>query len=207
MAEELDNKNTSEETANDAPATLDQVDPAAAEAPAENEPAAEAAQDAPAEEAEPQEDESLLEKARHAVEDAVEDVSEGAKRLLDEAVDTAKKAAAGAAHAVAEAAEGVAERITGGAATVDPDAPVAFDSAEALREDRGTIGYTGEIQGKVITLAELEAYENRVDPAEPEDRDEALMELYERSMTSVTEGEIVTGRVASIGEKEVVIDI
>ncbi len=205
MAEELDNKNTSEETANDAPATLDQVDPAAADAAAENEPAgAEATQDAPADE---EEGESLLEKARHAVGDAVEDVSEGAKRLLDEAVDSAKKAAAGAAHAVAEAAEDVAERITGGGETVDPDAPVAFESAEAFREDRGTLGYTGEIQGKVITLAELEAYENRTDPDEPEDKDEALMELYERSMTSVTEGEIVTGRVASIGEKEIVIDI
>src|SRR5690606_28403967 len=95
-----------------------------------------------------EERESLVEKARHAVEDAVEDASEGAKRLLDEAVDKAKEIAADAAHAVADAAEDVAERITGSAETVDPEAPVAVESAEALKQS-GSLGYTGEIQGKV----------------------------------------------------------
>ncbi len=211
MAEELDTKTQSEEQAPDAPSadaptTLDQADPADA-APAENE----VSDEAP-------EKESLLDKAKHAVENvvdkvedavehAVEDATHGTKRLLDEAVDAAKKAASGAAHAVAEAADGVAERITGSTETVDPEAPVAIESREDLSYTGGSYGYTGEIQGKVITLAELEQYENRTDPDEPEDKDEALMEMYERSMTEVTEGEIVMGRIASIGEKEIVIDI
>ncbi len=203
MAEELDTKNPNPEQ--DAPTTLAEATPADEAAAATAPPEA-------------TEDESLLDKAKHVVEDvvdkaedvlehAVEDAAEGAKSLLDQAVDAAKKAASGAAHAVSEAAETVAERITGSTETVDPDAPVAVESAADLTPDAGRFGYTGEIQGKVLTLAELEEYENRVDPDEPEDKDEALMELYERSMTSVTEGEIVHGRVASIGEKEIVIDI
>ncbi|MEM1042792.1 MAG: 30S ribosomal protein S1 [Bacteroidota bacterium] len=214
MAEELDTKNTNEEqetveeqeaAPQDTPTTLDEVTPA------------DETEAAPAE----AEDESLLEKAQDIVEDVVEaagdvveDVAEKAgelageaKTLLDEAVDTVRETAADAIEAVTDAAEDVVERITGSTEAVDPDAPVAVESADDLAPDAGRFGYTGEIQGNVISLAELEEYENRADPDEPEVKDEALMELYEKSMTSVTEGEIVHGRVASIGEKEIVIDI
>ena len=221
MAEELDPKNESEEQAADAnatadaPTTLDQADPANA-APADDESSDAASADADA--SDDAADESFLDKAKHAVGDAVdraedafehavEDAAEGTKRLLDRAVDAAKETAADAARAIASGAESVAERITGSTETVDPEAPVAVESADALKTTGGSLGYTGEIQGRVITLAELEQYENRTDPDEPEEKDEALMEMYERSMTEVTEGEIVMGRIASIGEKEIVIDI
>ncbi len=232
MAEELDTKNPNEEqetvsehatpAEQDAPTTLDEVTPPDAEATSDAEATGTVAEAAAAEAAE---DESLLDKARDVVEDlveaaaervedavetagdALEDAAEGAKRLLDEAVDTVKESASEAVESVTGAAETVVERITGSTGTVDPDAPVAVTSADELTPDAGRFGYTGEIQGNVISLAELEDYENRVAPEEPEEKDEALMELYEKSMTTVTEGEIVHGRVASIGEKEIVIDI
>ncbi len=220
MPEELDTTNPTPES--DAPTTLAEVTPETenateADATAKDTAATDAAKET--------QDESILDKARDFVEDAVEaagdlvedaveavtdraeDVADSAKSLLDEAVDKAKDVAADAAEAVAEAAETVVERITGSAGTVDPDAPVAVESAADLAPDMGQFGYTGEIQGEVISLADLADYENRIAPEEPEEKDEALMELYEQSMTSVTEGEIVHGRVASIGDKEIVIDI
>jgi small subunit ribosomal protein S1 len=224
MAEELDTKKQSEEqasdeqaettaeaTSEDAPTTLDQADPAEAEA-ADTESTDESADDAE------ESDESLLDKAKdvvedavdaaeEAVEDAAETVTTTSKRLLDQAVDSAKEAVADAAEAVSEGADTVAQRITGSTEQVNPDAPVAVESPDALDYTGGSLGYTGEIQGNVISLADLEDYENSVAPEQPEDKDELLTQMYERSMTEVAEGEIVTGRVASIGEKEIVIDI
>ncbi len=102
------------------------------------------------------------------------------------------------------------------------ESPVAEELATDSRESRltsvedvtsvrqeGRLGYTGEIVGRVVTLAELEQIEKEMagQAAVPEASDEELLELYESSMTAVTEGEIVTGRVVSKTEKEVVLDI
>lgn len=174
---EQDNTNQSVEQAD--PTTLEQADPAEAE----QAPEASATQDA--------DEQSVVEKVTDAVADAAGAVAD---------------AASAAVEAVADAAGAVAERITGGTEAVDVDAPVSVESPDDL-QPTGPIGYTGQIQGRVITLEELEAYENRTDPDEPEDRDEALLQMYEHSLTEVTEGEIVRGRVVRVGEKDVVIDI
>ncbi len=84
----------------------------------------------------------------------------------------------------------------------------SVDSVESLRQE-GRLGYTGEVIGKMISLAELEQIEKEMaGHAEvPSASDEELLELYESSMTAVTEGEIVVGRVVSKTEKEIVLDI
>ena len=68
----------------------------------------------------------------------------------------------------------------------------------------GMIGYTGAIIGDVIKLEDLEG---GIEASEQElDLDE-LRDLVETTLTNVTEHEIVTGKVISVGEKDVVIDI
>ncbi|NNE46392.1 MAG: S1 RNA-binding domain-containing protein, partial [Rhodothermales bacterium] len=66
------------------------------------------------------------------------------------------------------------------------------------------VGYTGEIVGDVIKLEDLEA--SPEEDARITTYDE-LRALVEKTLTNVSAHEIVTGRVVSIGEKDVVIDI
>ncbi|MFC2085837.1 30S ribosomal protein S1 [Bacteroidota bacterium] len=63
--------------------------------------------------------------------------------------------------------------------------------------------FTGMITGLRLTLeqADKEDLEDEVE------LDQDLLKLYESSMTSVEENEIVSGRIVTIGEKDVVIDI
>ncbi len=228
MAEEL-NPTRPEETAEgqspessitDAPpTTLEQVDPdaepqgdgaapaaEAAEAPAAEEKASliDRAKGAVAEAAEAVTD--RVEDAVEAAGDLIEDATEAVTEAAESAVEAVKEKAADVAHAVSDAVEDVAERIEGSSETVDADAPVALQSADDLQHTGGSLGYTGEIQGEVITLADLEAYESRKDPDEPEDKDEDLLAMYEGSLSAVEEGEIVEGTVVSIGEKEILVD-
>lgn len=65
-------------------------------------------------------------------------------------------------------------------------------------------GFTGEIVGRVVTLAELES---SGEDAEREETYDKLKKLIEETLTDVSEHEIVHGRVVSVGEKDVVIDI
>ena len=103
--------------------------------------------------------------------------------------------------------------------TPDPDEPLreleeapaeaepvltAVDHADELRRKENGGGFTGEIIGRVVTLAELAG-------AAEEGADDAnyaqLRQLIEETLTDVSEHEIVRGRVVSVGEKDVVIDI
>ena len=65
-------------------------------------------------------------------------------------------------------------------------------------------GFSGEISGKVVKLEDLEKIE-----AEQSHSYELgeLMQMVEQTLTNVSEHEIVKGRVVSVGEKDVVIDI
>ena len=67
------------------------------------------------------------------------------------------------------------------------------------------VGYTGEIIGSVIKLEDLERRGRQEEPSLPERAE--LMKLIEGTLTVVSENEIVSGRVVSVGEKDVVIDI
>ena len=77
--------------------------------------------------------------------------------------------------------------------------------SEETDVERPRIGYTGEILGEVIPLSSLDAQQQ----ATEEDRADAdeLVKLIDSSLSKVSQDEIVAGRVISIGEKDVVIDI
>ncbi len=89
--------------------------------------------------------------------------------------------------------------------SIKDEAPLSsVGSAEGL-EATGRVGYTGEIVGRVIKLADLEKGEEE-DQQTAEGYDQ-LMKLVDETFTKVTEQEIVSGRVVSVGEKDAVIDI
>ncbi|NNE45695.1 MAG: 30S ribosomal protein S1 [Rhodothermales bacterium] len=79
----------------------------------------------------------------------------------------------------------------------------AEDEADALPEP---VGYTGELTGPVVKLEDLERSQAEHDVAD-KDKYAQLMSLVEATLTNVSEHELVTGRVVSIGEKDIVIDI
>ncbi len=66
------------------------------------------------------------------------------------------------------------------------------------------VGYTGEIIGDVVKLEDLVSEEKSLQTTKGHDE---LMALVESTLTNVSAHEIVTGRVVSIGEKDVVVDI
>ena len=82
------------------------------------------------------------------------------------------------------------------------DEPTSVSGPEEL-VPTGSIGFTGEIIGRVYSLEELEhMQEEEVDSSLNQFRN-----LVEQTLTDVTANEIVKGRVVSVGEKDVVIDI
>jgi small subunit ribosomal protein S1 len=127
--------------------------------------------------------------------------------LLDTAAGAVKKAAG----AVAQVAETAGEVLSDAAETVTD---VLGDAVEKVsdtlhipspfhREETGSLGFTGEIIGKVVKLEDLEDGFDGADRA----RYDQLKGLIEQTLTNVSENEIVRGRVVSIGEKDIVIDI
>jgi small subunit ribosomal protein S1 len=75
---------------------------------------------------------------------------------------------------------------------------------DALMHAKGMIGYTGEISGEVFKLEDLDKI---TDPDDANMGLDDLRKLVENTLTNVSENEIVAGRVISVGEKDVVIDI
>ncbi len=184
--------------------------------------------DAPA-----KEDESVLERAADAVSDAVETateaVSEAAETVADkvedvvEAVTPAEQAKAEADEQAAKgehksfierAVEAVSDKVSAAAETIQEivsgdDIDRVEDEAAMTVADlnknqsKGQIGYTGEILGDVVTLADLE---NQEDEVEERRRRAAYEALVEGTITQISEQDIVTGRVVSVGPKDVLID-
>ncbi|MEQ9104440.1 MAG: 30S ribosomal protein S1 [Rhodothermales bacterium] len=73
-----------------------------------------------------------------------------------------------------------------------------------LRTTTGMLGYTGEISGQVYRMEDLDsADEPEIGHVDLGD----LQQMIESTLTNVSENEIVAGRVLSIGDKDVVIDI
>ena len=77
------------------------------------------------------------------------------------------------------------------------------ENAEAAMKQDG-VGFTGEIIGQVISLDDLTRDEEQEQSSAEYNQ---LMSLIDQTLTDVTEQEIVTGRIVSVGEKDVVIDI
>ncbi|MCH7976664.1 MAG: 30S ribosomal protein S1 [Bacteroidetes bacterium] len=203
MSDEIQNTETPETAETE---TIEAVETETAETPevAEAETIEEAAPEAP--ETEAQE------------EAASEAAPEPEVPATGETAEETPEAATEDAPAVGEATELEALMVEASAEEAPPTEEPAADTAApsltsiddigSLRQE-GQLGFTGEIVGRVVTLAELEQIEREMagETDIPSASDEELLELYESSMTAVTEGEIVTGRVVSMTEKEVVLDI
>ncbi len=118
------------------------------------------------------------------------------QRMLEEKVE----------RAVAESGEEMDIDIRDRTEDADDDGfPLtAVEDSRDLQHTGGSLGFTGEVQGRTVSLEDLEAREAEV--AHDPDFDD-LIALYEETMTEIDEHTIVQGRVVTIGEEEVVIDI
>ncbi|HYE95931.1 MAG TPA: 30S ribosomal protein S1 [Rubricoccaceae bacterium] len=178
---------------------------------------------------------SLLDRVKDTVGGVVETVTEKAAEAIDAAAEKVKDVAGSALETAGDAADRVKDTVSDVAETVtekvgdavgavrervsptptDTDAEGAsvltsVRSAEDLERmhPRGRLGYTGEIQGRTVTLAELEKFEQKQSGGDGAmTSDEDLRKLYETSLSEVAEGEIVPGRVVAITDKEIVVDI
>lgn len=178
----------------------------ATEQPAELQPAEpQASADAP----EPADEEGVLDHLRHAAADLAGAAADKARDLAGAAAGKAKDVAGAVVETVKETVEHAAERVTGRPSLT------AVDDAASLRAHAGRsghLGYTGEVLGRSVTLAELAEIEREMAQEYAQTStfpasDEELIRLYESSMTSVTENDIVTGRIVSMTDKEIVVDI
>ena len=163
------------------------------EAPAEAEPAEETAtaepEEAPAEEA-PAEETATAEAEEAPAEETATAEAEA---------EPAEEPAAAEADDVAPAAEAEKAAEAEEAAEATPEPVIE----EVVEEPRTIIGYTGEIEGEVIKLEDLE---KAADEEAITNYDE-LMQMIDETLTNVSENEIVSGKIVSIGEKDIVIDI
>lgn len=132
-----------------------------------------------------------------------EDAGAEEKAEIEEKVEAEAKEPAAAEEATAEAAaEETEAQVEAEDAGKEDTAPVAeTEDADASI----AIGYTGEIIGPVLTLEEIE--EGDEEEKVTSQTYEELEKMVNASFTTVHEHEIVRGRVVSVGEKDVVIDI
>ncbi|MBO6793064.1 MAG: 30S ribosomal protein S1 [Balneolaceae bacterium] len=79
----------------------------------------------------------------------------------------------------------------------------AEEKAEEVKEEALTHVFSGDVEGEVYTYDQLDS------PSDEYTADEynQLMGMYENTLNTIEEKEIVTGRIVSIDEKYVVIDI
>jgi small subunit ribosomal protein S1 len=135
------------------------------------------------------------------------------KEVTEEAPEEESKEEAAAPESTEDSDEGDAEEASADAADQAEEAPAeeeapsnqpSISESDALVTATGMIGYTGEISGEVFKLEDLE---NITDETDPNVGLEDLRKLVENTLTNVSENEIVAGKVISISEKDVVIDI
>jgi small subunit ribosomal protein S1 len=133
---------------------------------------------------------------------AVDTVAEGVAEVAPETAEPVEAVADAMAEPVEAAADVVAEAPE--VLVVEDPVVAPVVDARALKQQAGMIGYTGEISGQVVRLEDLARAEAGLFKTEQYDR---LKEMMEETFTNVTEQQIVSGRIVSIGEKDVVIDI
>ena len=146
------------------------------------------------------------------VKEKVEDVAE---EVTPEAASEVKEAQAEVVEATAQAEEKeeeeVKETVTETEDAAETDAVEEKPETEEVAEEKpsfpatGIVGFTGEIEGRVYKLEDLEDAEED-EFVLPEGYDD-LMGMIDATLTNVSENEIVSGKIVSIGEKDIVIDI
>lgn len=82
------------------------------------------------------------------------------------------------------------------------DTEVAQEVAEEILEARTHV-FSGEVEGEVYTFAQLDAPSDEYTAEEYN----TMMGMYENTLNEIEEKEIVSGRIVSIDEKYVVVDI
>jgi len=135
------------------------------------------------------------------------------EEVTEEAPEEESKEETAAPESTEDSDEGDAEEASADAADQAEEAPAeeeaptnqpSISESDALVTATGMIGYTGEISGEIFKLEDLE---NITDETDPNVGLEDLRKLVENTLTNVSENEIVAGKVISISEKDVVIDI
>lgn len=148
--------------------------------------------------------------AESSEEEKAETESAEAEAATDESSEEAAVEAPEAAEKEAASEEAADEPVAEEPEAEEPaaeekasDEP-AISEEDALVQAKGMIGYTGEISGEVFKLEDLD---NVTDDEDPNVGLDDLRKLVENTLTDVTENEIVAGKVISVGDKDVVIDI
>jgi len=197
--EEASAEQAAEETKAPETTSEEKGDEATAEAASE-EAVAEEAEEAPAETTTAESSEEETAESEPAEAEAAAD--ESSEEAAVEAPEAAEEEAATEEAAEEPAAE---EPVAEEPVAEEPasDEP-AISKEDALVQAKGMIGYTGEISGEVFKLEDLE---NVTDEEDPNVGLDDLRKLVENTLTNVSENEIVAGKVISISEKDVVIDI
>ncbi len=172
------------------------------------------------EESSESEDEASSEVVDAPTTEALEESSESEDEASSEVVDAPTTEALEEStelddEASSDTTEVVDETVSESSDTA-PDDPEGDDPPEepqdvqpSIPEDVGEeplrVGYTGEILGEVISLSSLDAQVEATDEEQAET--EELIKLIDSSLSKVSKDEIVAGRIISISDKDVVIDI
>ena len=175
------------------------------------------------EEQKPQDAEETTPVAPESTEETAAEAVEGTDAEATTETNTVVEEASSEEAEAAPVAEAAAEESPAEEATTDvvEDAPAeepiaeepvaaeeapapAAEAAPASTDDAPHIGFTGAILGDVITVDQLDAAEYDAERAAEIER---LSAMIEDTLTNVSENDIVRGRVVSIGQKDVVIDI
>ena len=157
--------------------------------------------------------EEAAEKAKDAVEEAAEKAEDAAETMVEKAKDSVKEAAEKTKDAVEKATEAVAKtakkaraRIGGEAEASAPEAstPETRGGDGEAYEAPSLKGYTGRESHETVKLEDLGARE--LTPSEQSKRTR-LEDLMNASFSDIPEQDIVMGRVVTVSDKDVVIDI
>ncbi len=134
--------------------------------------------------------------AEAAEQSAKQDAEGEHKSFLERAIEAGS-------HLIEDAVETIQEIVSGDDIERVEDEAAMTVADLNKNQSKGQIGYTGEILGDVVTLADLE---NQEDEVEERRRRAAYEALVEGTITQISEQDIVTGRVVSVGPKDVLID-
>ncbi len=117
------------------------------------------------------------------------------RSFIERAVDAVQSAAGSVAETVAAMREAISS---------EEDRPTSsVASVEDLRARKTSVGYRGEIIGDVVKLEDID----RESSSEVERTHADLRRMVEATMRDIPEHDIVQGRIVTIGDKDVVIDI
>jgi small subunit ribosomal protein S1 len=145
--------------------------------------------------------EDVVEAVEERVEDAAEAVADRARDLVEAVSDRVEDAAEAVSERVEDATEAVTERAKEAVKAVR--ARFTGDD-EGPSGDGAPGGYTGREAHETVKLSDLESRETS---AEARRQREQLTQLLDDTFTRIPQHDIVKGRVVTVSDKDVVIDV